>query len=752
MANGNFEKEIHLKDYLRVIIKRKWIILTFFLVIVITVTIHSFKMKPVYEATARVLIEKEEPKVVSIEQVMTFNKIEEDYYQTQYKIIQSRSVAKSVIKKLDLKNNQDFLPLKKNDFSMMRYISSSINSVINQLTKTKRKEDNEKADLKESKEESGLIDYFLSDLKVNPIRNSRLVDISYEGHNPLLITRITNAVAEAYINHNLEVQFYASEEAKEWLKKRLDEQKEKLEESQRAFQEYKEKNNIVSIKGRENLVMQRLTELSTAFTKAKADRIEKETLYLQFKNYAGNLNKVETLPVIVENRLIQNLKEDYVKLQREFSELSKKYKEKHPKMIRLKSQMEIMENRVRDEINKVASSIETEYKVLLSREQSLKKALDEQQKEALELNQKAIQYGILEREVETNQQIYNTLLNRLKETTLTGELKTGNIRIVDRAEIPRFPAKPNKKLNILLAVVVGLTMGTGLAFFFEYLDDTINSSDDIEDYLKIPYLGGIEKLSEKSANGEKELFALNEPQSSITEAIKSVRTNISMLKESSRRSILITSTGPNEGKTVIASNLAIVLAQTGKEVLLIDADIRKPNIHKIFNLKLSPGLSEILQGENRIEPLIQATSIKNLNVITSGDIPENPSELLSSRRIKMMIEVLKKKFDYILVDSPPIMVVTDPVILANEIDDVLLVIKKGEISRKIIEKALEHMSFADQKTEDIHKEKAFLYNRVNMDFSSKIIGAVLNQIDYKQDYYYHQYHRYYKDYYSEKRV
>lgn len=196
--------------------------------------------------------------------------------------------------------------------------------------------------------------------------------------------------------------------------------------------------------------------------------------------------------------MIQNLKEDYVKLQREFSELSEKYKEKHPKLIRVNSQLQTMKKRVTEEIKKVASSIETEYRVLLSREQTLKNALDDQQKEALDLNQKAIKYGILEREVNTNQQFYDTLLNRFKETTLTGELKTGNIRIVDRAEVPRKPVKPNKKLNILLAMIVGLTIGTGLAFFFEYLDDTIQTPEDIEDYLRIPYLGGVEQFSKKT--------------------------------------------------------------------------------------------------------------------------------------------------------------------------------------------------------------------------------------------------------------
>ena len=749
-------KEILLRDYLRIIKKRQWIIITFFLIVVITVTIHSFKMKPVYQATAKVLIEKEEPKVISIEEVLALNldRKEQDYYQTQYKIIESRSLANKVLKKLDLKNNKDFLPPKKDDFSIIRYLSSALNTAVGKL-KREEKEYSEKAELKESKEETKLIDYFLSKLSVNPIRNSRLVDISYEGHNPILITKITNTLAEAYIQKNLEVKFYASQEAKEWLRQRLQEQENKLEESQRAFQKYKEENNIISIKGKENLVTQRLTQLGTAFTGAKSERIGKETMYFQLKKYGDDLEKVETLPVIVDNRLIQNLKEDYVKLQREFSELSEKYKEKHPRLIRVKSQLQTMKKRITEEIKKVASSIETEYRVLLSREQTLKNALDAQQKEALDLNQKAIKYGILEREVQTNQQFYDTLLNRFKETTLTGELKTGNIRIVDRAEIPRSPVRPNKKLNILLAMIVGLTIGTGLAFFFEYLDYTIQTPEDIEDYLRIPYLGGIEQFSKKTSadNMEGELFVLSEPQSTISEAIKGVRTNVSIIRdENLKRSILITSTGPREGKSIVLSNLAIVLAQTGKKVLLIDADIRKPRIHELFDLKLLPGLTDILQGENNIEPIIQSTSVENLSIITSGDIPQNPSELLSSKRIQLMIESLKKKFDYILFDSPPIMVVTDPIILAKYVDDVLIVIKKGDISRDIIKRSIQQLAITDQKTDDTFKEKALLYNRVNMDFSSNIIGAVLNQVDYKKDYYYYHYHRYYKEYYSEKKI
>lgn len=292
MIPEHIEKEILLRDYLRVIKKRQWIIITFFLIVVITVTIHSFKMKPVYQTTAKVLIEREEPKVISIEEVLALNldRKEQDYYQTQYKIIESRSLANKVLKKLNLKNNKDFLPPKKDDFSIIRYLSSALNTAVSKL-KREEKEYSEKAELTESKEESRLIDYFLSKLNVNPIRNSRLVDIGYEGHNPLLITKITNTLAEAYIQKNLEVKFYASEEAKEWLSERLQEQENKLDESQRAFQKYKEENNIISIKGKENLVTQKLTELGTAFIEAKSERIGKETMYFQLKKYGNYLEK-----------------------------------------------------------------------------------------------------------------------------------------------------------------------------------------------------------------------------------------------------------------------------------------------------------------------------------------------------------------------------------------------------------------------------------------------------------------------------
>jgi polysaccharide biosynthesis transport protein len=752
MIHDELEREIHLKDYLRVISKRRWTILAVFLIVVVMVTIYSFKMKPIYRATTKVLIEKENPKVVSFEEVMTLDRAATDYYQTQYKMMQSRSLANKVIKKLNLKNNPDFSPQEKKGFSIRGLLSSAVKGILN-LFKSEEQKYLESADLKESKEESMLVDRFLAGLRIDPIRNSRLVDMSYEGHHPVLITKITNAISEAYIEKNLEVKYFASSEAKQWLDKQIKDQKKKLEESQMALQRYKEKNKIVSIGGREDIVVQRLTELSSDATRVEAERIEKETLYTELKRYANQPEKIETLPVIINNPLIQDLKADYVKLQRELSDLSKRYKPKHPKMIRLKSEMRVLYSKLVQEIKKLASSIETEYRILLSKERTLKKAFEDQKGHALNLDEKAIRYGILKREVDTDKEIYNTLLSRFKETSLTRELTAGNIRIVDRAEVPRFPVKPKKKLNILLAMIVGLSMGTGLAFFFEYLDHTISSPDDIEDYLRIPYLGGIERFSETLPDGiEKELFTLYDPKSTLTEAMKSIRTNVTMMRDGGlQRTILITSIVPREGKSTISANLAIVLAQTKKSVLLIDTDIRKPRIHTIFDLQPSPGLSDILQNKTT-EAVIQHSPVENLKIMTSGNVSDNPSELLGSKKMWLLMEVLKKKYDYVLIDSPSIMVVTDPVILAKNTDDILIVIKKGEIARDVVRRTIGQLALADQGNNNSVKEKALLYNRVNIDFSSKILGAVLNQIDYKRDSYYYHYNRYYKDYYSDKRA
>ena len=744
------QKETHISYYLRVINKRKWTLITFFVVMVTAVAVLSFKMEPIYRSTVQILIEKENPNVVSFKEVLELDTRDDDYYQTQYKILKSRSLGKSVIDALALKETDEFSSNHRGFFN----VRAALGALIEKVSAPKSLEEWSKTDgnaAVELNQDSWLISAFLKRVDVEPVRRSRLVNVSYEGYNPILAAKITNAIAQKYIDQNLEARFQASQYAVGWLSERLKSTKKKLEDSEAALQRYKEEKKIVSVSlgERQNFVVLKLNEVSRDLTQAKTERIGFETLYSRLKELSKKPGMIEAVPDVIKNRLIQALKVEYSGVQAEHSGLSKRYGEKHPKIIRTKSKLKTMEGKISFEVEKIIKGIETEYKVAMAKEQSLVRALEAQKKEALDLNKKAIGYRTLEREVETNKTIYAALLNRAQETGLTSQLGNGNIRIVDPAEVPKKPAKPRILLNLALAVIVGLTMGTGLVFFLEYLDVTVRNPEGIEELLSIPCLGGVGKFS--SSEVASELFVLNEPGSPYSESIKTIRTNVAYSLESLKaKSLLVTSTGPEEGKTVVSANLAASLAQIGKKVLLVDADLRKSRLHQLFEHKRAPGLSCLLKGDIA-KVMIHSTSVDNLKVLTAGQRVSDPSELLSSPKMLELMEFLHENFDYIVFDSSPITAVTDALVIAKVVDAVMLVIKSQGVPREIIKRALAQLAFSIEP----HPE-AEVPGDEDIDLGvgkpRKIIGAVLNFVDIREDFYYYHYQKYYRKYYADDRA
>ncbi|MBI2876933.1 MAG: polysaccharide biosynthesis tyrosine autokinase [Candidatus Tectomicrobia bacterium] len=728
------EEEIHLRDYLKVIQKRKWTIISFFAILVITVTISTLKARPVYRATVQLLIEKENPNVVEFRQVMEVNSVDLDYYQTQYKILESRSLAKQVIDTLHLKDHPEFAPKPQekgwSPLSLLTHLSSLLQPA---------KPHPGGAVAINSIRESRLIDTFLARLKVEPVRSSRLVKVSYQGYDPTLITDISNTLARLYIEQSLHNKFSASQEATSWLSRELTGLKKKMETSQIALQRYKAQHSIVSLTpledggqgGGENIVAQKLAELTSELTKARTERIGLETLYRQVQGLSARPEMIESVSAVNNNALIKDLKTQYVRLIGEFSELSKKYGEKHPRMIQLDTELETIREKISLEVKKVAKGIEIEYQVARSREETLRQALEEQKQEATDLNQKSIEYSILKREADSNQQLYDSLLKRMKEATLTTELKTSNIRIVDPAEIPERPIKPKKQLNILLAMITGLMLGVGLAFFFEYLDNTVKTPEEVERYLGIPFLGPVGRFKTNGKSTGSELVVLEDPRSNIAEGLRNIRTNLLFASpEVSQKVLMVTSSAASEGKTVVIANLAAVLAQTGKRVLLIDADLRKPRINRVFGLPREPGLSNLLIGEATLDSVLQKTEVESLQVIPAGPIPPNPSELLGLPKLERIIQEARERFDIILFDSPPVMSVTDPLVLASRLDGVVLVVRGGHTPRDPIRRVISQLS----------------------DVNAKMLGVVLNNIDFRKErYYYQYYYRYYYSYYEEDR-
>ena len=725
MAESFFGEEIHLRDYLRVVFKRRWLIATVLILVVMTVTIESFRMAPIFRATAQVMIESDNPKVVDIEEVLRVNTTAQDYYQTQYGILKSKALALKVIKFLNLKENPE-IGNSKNGFSLGAAFHAMVGWLKNLTSSAQAKPDPE---LVEDKENNSLIKSYLKRLSIEPIRQSRLVNVSFEGKDPQMVARIANAHAQLYIESNIERKFSASQEAVGWLNQRIKEEEKKLQQSEESLQAYREKQGLIDLDfgERQGIILQSLNDLNAALTKAQTEKIEKTQLYAELQKFSGRPELVESLPAVVQNSLIQGLKANYIALSGQYSMLSQKYGPEHPNMVRLSSEMQGVRGKIAQEVGKIAQSIETEARLAADKEKAILAAMEAKKKEALDLNQKQIKYDVLKREADTTRALFESLLKRAKEATVTEGLNVTNIVVVDPARVPETPVKPKKLQNFFLALIGGLTLGIGLAFFLEYLDYTIKTPNDVEHYLKIPLLGVVGSFTRETPEtpdqAKQELIAHYDPKSTFAEAFRTIRTNLLFSNpDAEKRIILITSAVPLEGKTSIASNLAVTFAQTEKKVLLVDADMRKPRVHKVFKIERGEGLSGFPAN---LETAIRNTDIPTLKIMTSGTRPPNPAELLNSKKMEEFIKKAKEQFDVVILDAPPILSVVDAAIISSLADGVVLVVKAFATPRPSIIQAIRQLS----------------------EINANIFGCVLNDVNFEKESYHYSSYQYYHNYY-----
>ena len=747
--NDTAGEEINIKEYLDVILKWKWVVITFFLVVVVTVTIHTFLARPEYKSTCQITIEKDNPNIVSIQEVLQMDAGQADYILTQVNVLKSKSLANEVIMRMNLEESSEFKALEKeSEPGWIDAVKEWIKSVKDWIKSVKdwikslfitEKEKKEEFLTEEEAIYSPLVGAYLGRLKIEPVRGTRLINISFVGYNPGIITKIANEHVRAYIDKNLGLKFQAAQDAIRWLSKKLSDIKNNLTQAENALQRFKEKEDIVSLgdimslstKG-DSIIHQKISELNSALTEARIKRLNLETIQNRLKQIEKRPELIESFPNIIDNPLINNLKNSLANLFRKKSELKEKYGEKHPRMMALNAEIKQQEDKIIEQIAMVAKSISTRYEIAFAQEKSLYAELEREKRKAKNLTRKSIQFSVLQREVESNKQIYDTLLTRMKETSLTSGLNTSNLKIIDRAEASISPIKPKKKRNILLAIIVGLAMGTGMAFFLEYMDDSIEIPGDIEKHLKIPFLGSLGYIKNPKKDSEQtkwELFALNDPKSTTAEALRNIRTNISFrLKGKDDKSLVIASANPGEGKTLFAINMAILFASMGKKTVLVDADMRKPRIHKLTDIERSPGLSDALIGEVQLSSIIKQVLLPNLYLIPAGTLPPNPSELLTSDRMDEFQRTFNKIFDIIIYDTPPMMSVTDALILSKSAGNTVLIIKGGETERKAVKHAAKQLEELD----------------------AKILGAVLNEVIMAKAMYYgklgkySKYRRYYR--------
>jgi len=703
-------REPHLYDYLLILRKHQWLILSFMLAVVTITAIGIFRMQPVYVATSRIEIDRENSNILPFQNTDDYMVDLENYIDTQSKILTSETLALQTIRSGILSGQPDFA----SDLSSDALTTGSL------------------ANMRPPPE----LGAFLGSLSVKRVPNSRLMDVSFESTSPLLAAQIVNAHIKNFIEQNFQSRYEATTRASTWLTDQLNELKIRVEKSEDARIAYERQNQIWALDGdKQNVTTQRLADLNRELTDAQGERMRKQSLFEYAK--AGDVNSV---PQIRDNPAVQDLIRKRAEIYTSYTDALNQYGPNFPKVLRLQAQLKELDEAADKEKKSVITRLESEYREVRQREELLTQALDQQKAEVNQMSERMVQYSILKREAEANKALYDGLLTKLKEAGISAGLRSSNIRVVDPAMVPTYPSRPAKTRNIVLSVVIGLVFGIGLALLREYMDNTVKSPDDIETLARLPSLAVVPAFAESngdrsrvnllkrpSGNGHDrriELVAQHLPKSQVSEAFRVLRTAL-LLSQAERppQVILVTSALPREGKTTSAANLAVTLAQLGDRTLVVDADLRKPGVGRLLDLGAGKyaGLSSYLAGVSSLDLVtIQHPAISNLSAIPTGPLPPNPADLLSSHRLADAIAELRTKFKFIVIDSPPIMAATDAVILSVKADGVLLVVRSGETPKE-----------AFTRTRDLL-----------LSVKCHLLGVVLNAVDPSAPDYYYSY-RYY---------
>jgi polysaccharide biosynthesis transport protein len=703
-----------LRDYVEVVRKRKWIIAAVALPLVMLAAAYSLTRSPVYTARGLLLIEQE-PNILTFEQIFQLETYQDEYYETQHRLLQSRSLAVGVIEELALHDDRVF--------AAPARVEPGETWAGDPGFRTR------------------LIDVFLGRLSVEPIRLTRLAEVSFKAHDPAVASRIVNTVFDKYIELSVQAQSEATSRASEFLDGQIAELSREIESDEQKLQEYGAAKNIILQSDEETTVVAKFRELNTALTSAQVDRIRKETYYRQIRDIDP-----DEIPDALNNELIQRLREDYSRLSREYQKMSEKFMPGYPELQRLRRELESARTSLESELRNIVQGAYADYQASLRQERNLDALFEKQRQAAISMNSDAILYNSLGIQVQNNKNVLEALLKRQSETRVSARMsgiRTANIRIVDRAEPPLFPSSPKKKANVALALLLGLSLGTMLAFVVDFYDDSIRDVDDVQKHTGLPTLGIVPSLRDddgpppgagsregrsrrkkrrsKSTDGGTsfpgpglaawasaspetgaggpaatdvlpvpdataiELLSQQVPSGLFAESFRTIRTSLLLSSPDDQvRTIAITSALPGEGKTVAVVNLAISLAASGLRTLLVDADLRKPRLHRVFRDLNREGLTNALAADRDIRSLIRRTAVPNLSLLKAGPVPPNPAELLGCRRMAAVIEALREEFDAVLFDTPPLLSLADAAVLGARLDAVVLVIRAQRTSRQAV--------------------------------------------------------------------
>jgi succinoglycan biosynthesis transport protein ExoP len=732
LAPGTYsvENEMHLLDRFAVLYRYRTITAAVFILTTLAVMLQGYTAVPLYQAQAQLLIEDERTTAMpGIATDSSYAQDPEPYYQTQYKILKGRDLIRRVVKKLNLKDVPEFngtAAPAKTPVTAIRDLANRTLIMVG-LRQAPRPAEPPRPD--EDADESAMVDTIASRVQVDPVRGSRLVNITFVAMDPKFAALAINTLATEYVDQNLAVKQQATQNMLDWLQREKRAQQDKVEANDRALAEYRDKQNALSLDDKQNIVLSRLNQLNDAATKAKTARVQRESIYQQVASLPAGASP-DSLPVIAQNPTIQGLRSQLSVLQRQKAQLSERYGEKHPEIQKVNAQLADTQRQIQSETERALVTVKQEYDSARLEEQTLSRSLDAAKADATDLSHKSINYNIMEREAQSNRAVLQSLMQRENELSVAANSRANNVRVVDRAEIPKAPITPGGRRTWLMALVIGAVLSIGVAFGLDYMNDTIKTPEDVARRLKLPFLGLVPAI-----RGDKHpLLTSSDVPHDFGESFRALRTAlISKYPDEGAKTMVVTSAQPLEGKTTTACNIAMALAYGGARVLIIDADMRRPGMHRTLRLNNDRGLSQVLVGQARVRDVIQRTVDPNLLAITAGHTPPNPSELLSSERMKKLIANLGHgPFDWIVIDTPPVLAATDAVVITPLVSGVTFVIGAEMTRRRLAERALETI----------------------MQGHPRFAAAVLNKVDFARNkYYYSRYYGHqYKNYYAEASV
>jgi polysaccharide biosynthesis transport protein len=739
------ERAPDLRDYMRIIRRHLKLIATVIGGALLVTVLAVLSMTPIYTAHSTILVEEHAPQVLDMHDLLAdqADSDEHDYFKTQERILQSRSLAAQVIRELGLESNPLFSP----DAREKGFVGGLLSKVRSLFTATTTRTAS-----RTSSETLGvsadLIDLYNDRLAIKPELGTRLFTVAFSIPDPALAAQITNAHVNAYIRRGMELHAQASEDAREFLEKKLVELKERVEKSEAALNDYRRERGIVAfaLDNQGNILNQRLTELDQALTKAETEGID-----LEAQDDLVHKRNYNSLPAVINSTLIQNLKEQDELAEGQYASMSAQFKPDYPPLKELKAKVDEIRERLRGEIRHVVEGIESNYQTAVARENELSKQVELEKTKTLALNDASLQDAVLAREVDASRQLYKSVLERMKEIGVAGEVTTSNVSIVDDASAPTRPSSPRPLLDLLLAGVASLFCGVGLAFLLDHLDDSLHNPEEAEMYLGLASLGSVPDfvLLDDDADGAddrllskttpmipdfsgaegKEIVLIHGDRLSVAgESYRAIRTAILLSRASEPpRTIMFASSLKAEGKTITAVNIAMTFAQMGGRVLLIDGDLRRARCHEVLGVHNRDGLTEVLVGQKQLADVIRTIgSSSGISILSAGAAPPNPTELLASERMRDVMAELRAQYDIVLIDAPPVMPVSDSVVLSRIVDGVVMVIGPGT-PKQLVRHACGRLE----------------------QVGAKLLGLVLNQVNLKSPDFYH-YNRYYayEDYYQ----